>query len=273
MGKERIVVIRGAGDLATGIAHALFRGGFLVVMLEVAQPTMVRRTVSFGQAVYQQQIEVDGVLAQLAKDGTEARELLEKGVIPILVDPKGASIPLLTPAFLIDAIMAKENKGTSITDAPVVIGVGPGFTAGVDVHLVVETQRGPNLGALYTQGTAAADTGIPGEVLGYTTQRVIRSPATGRFYGEARIGEQLVSGQRVGVIKDNEKDEPIPVTVQISGVLRGLISDGILVNKGLKIGDVDPRCDQSLCQQISDKSKFIGAQILKYCLTKKNKDS
>lgn len=265
MNKDRLVVIRGAGDLATGIGHALHQGGFGVVMLEVAKPTLVRRAVSFGQAVYQQRMEVEGVTAQLARDIQEAGALVEQGIIPILIDPVGQSIEELAPFFLIDAIIAKRNLGTYITQAPVVIGVGPGFTAGVDVHLVVETQRGPNLGALYTKGEAAPDTGVPGQVLGYTIQRVIRSPGAGVFFAEMKIGQQVAAGDRVGFIKREDEEQDIPVNVEISGIIRGLLNNGIRVGRGLKIGDIDPRGDESLCLKISDKASLIGAQITKYC--------
>jgi len=251
-----LILIKGAGDLATGIACRLFQAGFSVVMTEIPQPTTVRCTVAFSRAVYEEQTAVEGIAAKLAVSPGDALELTKKGLIAVLVDPEGKSVSYLNPCGVVDAILAKRNLGTAITDAPVVIGAGPGFTAGLNCHAAVETRRGHDLGRVLYAGSPASNTGIPGEIGGYTTQRLLRAPADGLFSPSAVIGDLVSAGQVVGFV------EGIPVAAQISGVLRGLLPGGTPVHKGMKAGDIDPRCEVSHCLTVSDKARAIGGGVL-----------
>ena len=254
------IVIRGAGDLATGVAHRLYRSGFRVVMTELAEPLAIRRAVSFSEAVAQGSTEVEGIKARKVASAGEALKVLRAGVIPVLVDPDGSHIPELAPDVLVDARMAKRNLGTRLSDAPVVIGLGPGFTAGEDVHAVIETNRGHNLGRVILQGGAEPDTGVPGEIAGRSSERVVRAVATGRFTPRREIGETVRAGEILGEIDGQA------VTAPIDGVLRGLIRAGTLVTTGLKIGDVDPRAVREHCFTISDKGRALGGAVLEAIL-------
>jgi len=253
---KNIVLIKGAGDLATGVAARLYRCGFEVVMTEQPTPLMVRRSVSFGEAVYATQVEVEGILSRQVNDIHEVRLALEQGIIPVLVDPQADCRTELLPAILVDAIMAKRNINTRITDAPCIVALGPGFTAGVDCHVVIETNRGHNLGrAIYT-GSAEPDTGQPGSIDGKTEERILRAPVHGVVEGQAAIGDRVTGGQIVAQVSGR------PVCAQIDGTLRGLIHSGICVPAGTKIGDVDPRAEPAHCQQISDKAYAIAGGVL-----------
>ncbi len=254
-----VVVVKGGGDLATGVAHRLFRAGFAVIITEIARPTVIRRTVAFAAAVYDGQTTVEGVTAVLSK-ADDALAVVGRGAIPVLIDPRAACVDALRPAAVVDAIMAKANTGTALTDAPVVIGVGPGFTAGVDVRAVIETMRGHDLGRVITTGPAAADTGIPGEIGGYGRERLIQAPAAGVFKTAANIGDVVQTGAVVAYVGDT------PVRAGIDGVLRGLLHDGLTVDKGLKVGDIDPRCQVDHCFSISDKARAIGGGVLEALL-------
>lgn len=260
-GQETLVLIRGAGDLASGVAARLHRCGFWVVMTELPQPLMVRRTVSFGEAVYEGTVQVEEIVARRVDGVPAARAALSEGVIPVLVDPEANCRHELQPAVLVDAIMAKRNLGTTITDAPLVIALGPGFTAGVDCHAVIETQRGHWLGRVLWHGSAQPDTGVPGTVAGREAERVLRAPAAGVVQGVAAIGERVKAGQLVAMVNDH------PVQAPFDGVLRGLIRSGLAVPAGLKIGDVDPRGDPAHCFTISDKSLAIAGGVLEAILT------
>lgn len=251
-----LILIKGAGDLATGIACRLVQSGFDVIMTETSQPTTVRCSVAFSRAVYEGAAVVEGIRAMLAATPEEALSLTGKGIVAVLVDPDGAAVRTLHPHGVVDAILAKCNLGTSITDAPAVIGVGPGFTAGLDCHAAVETQRGHNLGRALYAGSPAPNTGIPGDIGGYTTQRLLRAPADGVLSPAASIGDLVTAGQTVGYVGD------VPMTAQISGVLRGLLPGGTPVHKGMKAGDVDPRCQISHCFTVSDKARAIGGGVL-----------
>lgn len=254
-----LVVIKGGGDLATGIAHRLFRSKFKVVITEVDKPTVVRRTVAFAQAIFSGEIAVEGVRAKLA-EMSDIHATLSQDMIPVVIDPSAACISQLKPDAVVDAIIAKSNTGTALSDAPVVIGIGPGFTAGVDVGAVVETMRGHDLGRVYYEGGAIANTGIPGEVGGYTLERLIKAPAPGEFAAMRNIGDTVCAGDVVGTVNGVE------VKVAIPGILRGLIQDGILVTTGMKIGDVDPRCRQEHCHSISDKARAVAGGALEAIL-------
>lgn len=260
--RGELVLIRGAGDLATGIAHRLWRSGFSLVMLEIAQPTVIRRTVALAEAVYTGEVVVEGMRGRLVADAATARAAYREGVVPVLVDPEAASIRELQPAVLVDAIMAKKNLGTRRGQAPVVVGVGPGFTAGVDVDAVVETQRGHDLGRVILEGNAAPNTGVPGEIEGYREERVLRVPpgGTGRWEPLVEIGDLVAAGQTVA------RAGGVPVQSRIAGVVRGLLRAGLAVRPGMKVGDVDPRGDRSLCFTISDKARAVGGGVLEAIL-------
>jgi len=197
---DNLILIKGAGDLASGVAHRLAICGFPVVMLEVPKPTVIRRTVSFAEAVFLKKYPVEGITAKLANSPSEVAEIVNSGKVAVLVDPEWSAISLLQPAAVIDAIIAKKNLGTSLSDAPVVIGLGPGYTAGVDVHAVVETQRGHHLGRVIYSGSAAPNTGVPGEIGGYSTERLLRSPAEGIFHGVLEIGDMVKKGDLIAKV-------------------------------------------------------------------------
>ena len=255
-----LVVIRGAGDIATGIALRLWRAGIQTVMTDLPAPTAIRRTVCFSQAIVHGETEVEGVSARRAETAEEALSLLAEGIIPVLADPAGACLPVLKPAAVVDAILAKKNLGTAITDAPVVVAVGPGFTAGVDCHAVVETMRGHTLGRVYYQGSALPNTGIPGLIGGFAGERVLRAPADGVFHQLLDIGAQVREGD-VAATVDGQ-----PMVCTISGVLRGILAEGTPVFRGMKAGDVDPRCKIEHCYTASDKALAVGGGVLEAVL-------
>jgi xanthine dehydrogenase accessory factor len=258
---DRLVLIRGAGDLASGVAARLHRSGFHVVMTELARPLMVRRGVCFGEAVYAGRTCVEGVCAALAPDVPTARELLAQGVIPVLVDPAARSRASLAPRVLVDAIMAKRNTGTRRADAPLVIALGPGFVAGDDCHAVIETNRGHWLGRVIWQGAAQPDTGVPAEIGGRGDARVLRAPAAGILVGHAAIGDRLAAGDLIAAIGEDQVCAPFP------GVLRGLLHPGLWVEPGLKIGDLDARAAVEHCFTISDKSLAVAGGVLEAILS------
>ena len=255
-GRIMLVLIKGAGDLATGTAVRLYRAGIKVVMTEVAQPTAVRRTVAFSQCMYDGAAQVEGISARRAEDAGAARRALERGEVPVLCDPEAAILRELPFDGVVDAILAKRNLGTAITDAPVVLALGPGFTAGVDCHGVVETMRGHDLGRLLTRGSAVPNTGVPGDVGGYTTQRIIRAPADGVFEPLAAIGQRVEEGQPVARVAGRT------ARAQLTGVVRGMLPAGLAVTAGMKAGDIDPRCRAEHCFTVSDKARAIGGGVL-----------
>ena len=255
-----LVLIRGAGDLASGVALRLWRSGLRVVMTECAQPTTIRRTVAFSEAVLKGMTKVEDVEARLAHDAGEALDLLDCRLLPVLIDPEASCKAALHPDALVDAILAKQNLGTTIHDAPIVIGVGPGFAAGEDCHAVVETMRGHTLGRVYYSGAALPNTAVPGLIGGFAGERVLRAPADGVFRGLRRIGDRVEAGETVGYVADQ------PMVCTISGVLRGLLADGVPVTKGLKAGDVDPRGKPEYCLTVSDKALAVGGGVLEAIL-------
>jgi len=250
------ILIRGGGDLASGVAWRLHNCGFRVLITETSLPLAVRRKVSFCEAVYEGSTEVEGVQARLIERPEQAKDLWQNGIIPMLVDPECTCKDMIKPDVLVDAIMAKKNIGTSIDDAPLVIALGPGFEAGRDAHFVVETQRGHFLGRLITRGTATPNSGIPGKVLGIGSERVLRAPASGVVKTITEIGEKVSEGEVVGYVNGSE------VKALIDGVIRGLIHPGVNVTKGLKIGDIDPRGNVRHCFTISEKSLAIAGGVL-----------
>jgi len=255
-----LVVIRGAGDIATGIALRLWRAHIRIVMTEIEAPTAIRRTVCFSQAVVYGKTKVEDVLARRAETPEEALRLLVDGIVPILVDPEGTCIPVLKPDAVVDAILAKRNLGTGITDAPVVIGVGPGFTAGEDCHAVVETMRGHTLGRAIYRGSAIPNTGIPGLIGGFAGERVLRAPADGTFHPLVEIGETVKQGDVAATVNGE------PMLCTLDGTLRGILADGTVVHRGMKAGDIDPRCEVSHCYTASDKALAVGGGVLEAIL-------
>ena len=250
------ILIRGAGDLATGIAYRLRRCGHDILMTDIAVPTAVRRTVSFSRAIYEGSAVVEGIEAVLVKDITQAREAISAGKIPVIVDPEASVRGEFDPEVVVDAIIAKRNTGTNITDAGLVIGVGPGFTAGVDCHCVIETKRGHYLGRAIYEGCAIPNTGIPGEIGGYSTERIIRAAADGEFHPIRQIGEKVLEGDVVA------ESGGVPIKALMPGIIRGMLQEGVWVHTGMKCGDIDARCEVSHCYTISDKARAIGGGVL-----------
>lgn len=254
------VIIKGAGDLATGVAHRLWYAGFDIIMLELPQPLVVRRTVAFASAVYEKSVEIEGVKGRLAHTVSETEAILREREIAVLIDPQGELVQQSRPGVLIDAVMAKRNCGTKINDAPIVIGLGPGFVAGEDVHAVVETKRGHDLGKVFYTGHAAENTGVPEEVSGVGVERLIRAPASGSVKLLKKIGDIIEKGETVAFVGD------VPVVAETSGLLRGMIFPGLEVKEGLKMGDIDPRGGQINYCAISDKARSLGGAVLEAIL-------
>lgn len=295
--KNLLIICRGAGDLATGIIHRLHRAGHRVIALETDYPAAIRRQVSFCEAVYDGSAAVEGVTARLVPaladaetdtetysgindtpaahivsekwDSSAIEAVLEAGEVPLLIDPKGESIALLKPDVVVDAIIAKKNLGTTINMAPLVIGVGPGFTAGQDVHLVIESMRGHNLARIITDGMAQPNTGVPGNIAGFTSERVIHAQAAGYIHDVRKIGDIVQKGDEIARIYpdkesyDNALSEYVPVNATITGIIRGLIREGYCFREGFKIADIDPReSELSNCFTISDKARNIAGSVL-----------
>ena len=255
-----LVFIRGAGDIATGIALRLYRAHFQVVIADIAHPTAIRRTVCFSQAIVKGETTVEDMTARLAKNGEDVNTILACGEIPVLIDPEARMAQELKVDALVDAILAKQNLGTKITDAPIVIGVGPGFTAGEDCHAAVETMRGHTLGRVIYEGSPLPNTNVPGLIGGYAGERVLRAPDNGVFHLLRDIGSVVQEGETVGEVNGK------PMQCTISGVLRGILPDGTPVHKGMKSGDVDPRCKVEYCYTASDKALAVGGGVLEAIL-------
>ncbi len=257
---DLFVVVRGGGDLGTGVALRLHRAGIRVAVLEIAQPTVIRRTVAFASAVYDNSIVVEGVTARLMDVDDDLDHVWARGEMPVVVDPEASILARLRPDGLVDAIMAKRNTGTRLDDAPIVVALGPGFTAGVDCHAVVETNRGHHLGRVYYEGAAQANTGTPGAVGGQSAQRVVRAPAAGVFEALMKIGDRVAEGATLGRVGAQ------PANAQIDGVLRGILHSGLAVSPGMKVADVDPRGNVENCFTVSDKSWAVGGGALEALL-------
>ncbi len=251
-----LAVVKGAGDLASGVAYRLHRVGFAVVLTEIPAPTVVRRPVSFAEAVHFGRWTVEGVEAVRASDAGEAVAITAQGRVAVVVDPRAEIVGVLKPSLLVDAIIAKRNLGTRRDLAPAVVALGPGFTAGLDCHAVIETMRGHSLGRVIYSGAAIPNTGIPGEVGGFGAERVLRAPASGVFTGSVAIGDTVAAGDVVGHV------EGTSVRSNISGVVRGLLRDGVEVTPGFKVGDVDARAEREHCFTISDKALAIAGGVL-----------
>lgn len=273
MKKKDLIVVRGAGDLATGTIHRLKKAGFRLLVLEAEHPAAIRRQVALSEAVYAGSARVEDVEAvRMDVDLAEKRnrkELLEqemeriwkKDGVPMLVDPAGLSIAALRPAVVVDAILAKKNLGTTKEMAPLVIALGPGFTAGEDVDVIIETKRGHNLGRVIRSGSAVPNTGIPGIIGGYGKERVMHAQAEGILRNAASIGD-IVEARAV-IAEIETENGTVPVEASLSGLLRGLIRDGYPVTKGFKIADIDPRKEElQNCFTISDKARCIAGSVL-----------
>jgi xanthine dehydrogenase accessory factor len=253
-------IVKGGGDLGTGVVYRLHRAGLRVLVTELPQPLVIRRGVALATAVYHGVCEVEGLVGRLVQDDEEIALAWQRDEVPVLVDPEAAAVSRLRPTVLVDAIMAKKNLGTRSDAAPIVVALGPGFVAGNDCHAVIETQRGHYLGRALYSGSAAPDSGEPGSTQGVTAQRVLRAPVAGRIEGACRIGEGVQAGQVVAHVNG------APVRSAIDGVLRGLLADGVSVEVGLKVGDVDPRSVPAHCFTVSDKALAVGGGVLEALL-------
>ncbi|MBN1070096.1 EF2563 family selenium-dependent molybdenum hydroxylase system protein [Clostridium botulinum] len=255
-----MIVIKGAGDLATGVATRLKKCGFNIVMTEISQPTTVRRTVAFSQVVYDEKVEVEGITAVLASNKEDINKIVEEGNVAVLVDEKAKIIDEIKPEIIIDAIIAKKNLGTKIDDANIVIALGPGFTAGIDCHCVIETKRGHYLGKAIYKGSAIPNTGVPGEVGGFSKERIIRATTDGKILPVSKIGDYVKKGDIVAYVNET------PVLTKLDGIVRGMLQKDVSVFKGMKSGDIDPRCEKNHCFTISDKARSIGGGVLEAIL-------
>ena len=262
--RRGLVVVRGAGDLATGSIVRLSRSGFLVIALELGRPTAVRRTVALCEAVYEGQKRVEGVEAILVPTSEAALEALAPGRVPLIVDPDCSTLPELRPEALVDAIVAKRNTGTALGMAPIVVALGPGFVAGRDVQALVETNRGHDLGRVIWEGSAEPDTGEPGTIGGYALERVLRAPSAGEIEKLCDIGSIVAAGEPVFAVRGEAREV---VVSRLDGVLRGLIRPGFPAWAGLKAADVDPRARRENCFSVSDKARAIGGGVLEAILS------
>ena len=263
-----LIIVRGGGDLATGSIYKLKKSGFPVLILEVSNPSAIRRNVAFCEAVYQGSQTVEDMTCYLTDSLEQAEQFLTEGKLSVLVDPMGESISKLKPLAVVDAILAKKNLGTNRDMAPITIGLGPGFTAGEDVDAVIETKRGHNLGRVLWTGSAAPNTGIPGMIGGYGKERVIHCPAKGILRNVKKITDTVSKGDVIAIV-ETEKGI-VPVEATLDGILRGLIRDGYPVKPGFKMADIDPRLDElENCFTISDKARCIAGGVLEAILQRK----
>lgn len=261
-----IIGIKGAGEMASGVACSLYKANIRnIFMMEIASPLAVRRTVSFCESIHSESITIEGVQGVIAHDANNIKKAWNHGAIAVLPDPEWKTISRLKPDVVIDATLAKINLGTRVGEARLVIGLGPGFEAGKDVHIVIETHRGHNIGRIIEKGAAHPNTGVPGNIDGYTHQRVLRAPCDGRFESSLDIGTLVKKHQTIGRV------DALEVTATLTGVLRGLIRPGTRVKKGLKIGDIDPRGDVDHCYTVSDKARTLGGSVLQAILFKLNR--
>ena len=258
--RSELVAIRGAGDIASGVAIRLVRCGYRVVMLEIAQPTAIRRSVAFAQAVFDGSFKVEDLSARLVATAPEALDLTWRGEIALLVDPQAESLEALGPDYLVDAILAKENLGTHKRMAPITIALGPGFIAGDDCDAVIETNRGHRLGRVILIGDAEPNTGIPGEIAGKSDLRVVRAPCAGVFRSCVALGDLIPQGALMGQVGD------AAVTAPLAGMVRGLLQDGLQVSARFKIGDIDPRGAKADYLTASDKAMAIAGGVLEAML-------
>ena len=261
---ECLIVLRGGGDLGTGVAYRLHRSGFPLIVLELPNPLVVRRRVALATAVAEGEVFIEELHGRLVKTAADAEQLAHEGVIPVLIAPDLGPVAasLSKPVCaVVDARLAKRNIDTDIGQAPLVIGLGPGFYAGEDCHAVIETKRGHTLGRVIWEGPALPNSGTPGVIGGRGAERVLRAPSQGEVAWELNIGESVKQNQLVGSVAGE------PVLAPFDGVVRGLIAPGTAVTRGMKIGDVDGRADNSACFTISDKALSIGGGVLEALLS------
>ncbi|WP_461615562.1 selenium-dependent molybdenum cofactor biosynthesis protein YqeB [Clostridium sp. Marseille-QA1073] len=265
---KNVIIVRGGGDLASGTIHKLHRSGFKILVLETYYPTSIRRNVSYSEAIYTGKVTIENTTAIRVSSFNEILKCWQNNKIPIAVDPHGKFIEMLKPRILIDAIIAKKNLGTKMNMAEITIALGPGFEAGKDVHAVIETMRGHNLGRVILKGEAMKNTGIPGEIGGYSKERVIYSPVNGIIQNVREIGDFVSSGEVLAYV------DSVEIKTEIGGLLRGIIRNGSKIEKGLKIADVDPRCHEIRnCYTISDKARNIAGGVLEAILYFTNKNT
>ena len=264
--KDDIVIVRGGGDIASGAIQKLYRSGFKVLVLETETPSAIRRKVSFCEAVYEKEIEIEGIKARLVANDEDIQDCWDNDIVPVMIDSRGKVIERLKPLAVVDGILAKQNFGTKRSMAPITVALGPGFSAPEDVDIVIETMRGHNLGRIIEEGRASENTGVPGIIAGVGIERVIYSDYSGIITNIEKIGNVVEKGDVIAVVGDNE------IYASISGVLRGIIRDGYKVKKGLKIADIDPRIsEKDNCFTISDKARNIGGAVLESILYLKKK--
>jgi xanthine dehydrogenase accessory factor len=256
------IFVRGGGDLATGVVYRLHQAGFSVLVSEIEQPLAVRRLVALAEAIYAGAVEIEGMRGVRALDESGIQAAFDAGAVPVIADPEARLLSSGDWTGLVDGRMRKRPPELLLTAGPMVIGLGPGFTAGKDCHAVVETNRGHHMGRVYWEGSAEADTGIPESVWGYDVDRVLRAPADGILASEAVLGELVQRGETIATVGGR------PVKAAFDGVLRGLIHDDLEVREGMKIGDLDPRGEPSYCIQISDKSLAVGGGVLEALLSR-----
>jgi len=261
---QLVVLIRGGGEVASGVAHRLARAHFRVCLTETSHPLAVSRGVAFCEAIYDGEKEVEGVVARQVKSANQIPKVWQESQIPIIVDPKVSIRDTLKPQVLIDAIMAKRNLGTKITDAPLVIGLGPGFQAGRDVHIVVETNNSQSLGRVILNGEAERNTGIPIAIGDLTFDRVLHSPGDGLFLTDKGIGNLVAAGEVVASVAEK------PVKAEIDGVVRALLRSGIMVGKGTKLGEIDPSGNKEVCYTIRPRARAIAGGVLEAILMRYN---
>lgn len=259
---EKLIIVRGGGDIATGTIHKLWRCGYPVLVLEARYPSAIRRHVALSEAVYDGESKVEDMSCKKVDTLKEAWKVLNTGAVPLMTDPGCQILKEIRPFALVDAILAKKNLGTHKGMADITIGLGPGFTAGKDVNLVVETMRGNDLGRTIEQGEAMPNTGVPGVIAGFGEERVIHAPAAGVFHSEHKIGDMVAKGEKLAVIIDTEGKQTV-VPASMDGLLRGLIRDRYPVTEGFKIADIDPRkSEYENCFKISDKARCIAGGVL-----------
>ena len=264
--KDDIVIVRGGGDIASGAIQKLYRSGFKVLVLETETPSAIRRKVAFCEAVYEKEIEIEGIKARLVANDEEIQDCWDSDIVPVMIDSRGRVIERLKPLAVVDGILAKQNFGTKRSMAPITVALGPGFSAPEDVDIVIETMRGHNLGRIIEEGRASENTGVPGVIAGFGIERVIYSDYSGVITNIEKIGNVVEKGDVIAVVGNNE------IYASISGVLRGIIRDGYKVKKGLKIADIDPRIsEKDNCFTISDKARNIGGAVLESILYLKKK--
>ncbi len=259
---SKMILIRGGGDLASGVTLRLFRAGIKCLITEIEQPLAVRRLVAFAEAIYAGEIKIEEVTARRCGTLKEALSCLDVGEVPVLVDPNAEIKQSLQPLVIVDGRMTKRPPDYHLDDAPLIVGLGPGFEAGINCHAVVETKRGPYLGRVYWQGGAEQDTGLPERVGSFQTERVLRSPAEGVFKAQVKIGTLVKQGEILAQVNGQ------PVIAHFNGLVRGLLHDGVPVHKDVKVGDLDPRLDPKISQTVSDKALAVGGGVLEAILSR-----